>query len=75
MNIESGTHCATGGEQVEDVVVELGHMVAYVQLGVLVPGARILLSDVHSQHRTHDPHQKPGIDGNKSTLQYEPFES
>ena len=65
INSVSDTHGATGGEQVEEVVVELGHVVTYVQLGVLVSGEGILLSDMHSQHRTHDPHQKPVPDGNK----------
>ena len=59
INSAADTHGAAGGEQVEDVVVKLGHVVACVQLGVPVPGERILLSDVHPQHRTHDPHQKP----------------
>ena len=65
INGAADTHGAAGGEQVEDVVVKLGHVVACVQLGVLVPGERILLPDVHSQHRTHDPHQKPVTDGSK----------
>ena len=38
-----------GGQKVDYVVVELCHMVAHVQLGVFVPGARVLRSHVHPQ--------------------------
>ena len=33
-------------------------MIANVQLGVFVSGARVLLSHVHAQHRAHNSHNK-----------------
>lgn len=49
------THSVAGDQQVDDIVVELCDVIAHVQLGVSVSGARVLLSDVHPQHRAHDP--------------------
>lgn len=62
--VESGktfkpsTHCAAGGQEVDNVVVKLCHIIAYVQLGVFVSGAGIFLSHMHPQHRAHNPHNK-----------------
>lgn len=43
------THSIAGGQEVDYVVIKLCHMIAYVQLGVFVSGARIFLSHVHPQ--------------------------
>lgn len=52
------THSIAGGQEVDYVVIKLCHMIAYVQLGVFVSGARIFLSHVHPQDWTHHPHNK-----------------
>lgn len=54
----SQAHCIAGGQEVDNVVVELCHMIAYVQLGVFVSGAGIFLSHMHPQHGAHNPHNK-----------------
>lgn len=58
--VRAVTHGAAGGQEVDDVVVKLGHMVAHEHLGVSVPGPRVVLSHVHPQDRAHDPDDKPG---------------
>lgn len=71
--VESGktfkpsTHCAAGGQEVDNVVVKLCHMIAYVQLGVFVSGAGIFLSHMHPQHRAHNPHNKSRSKEKKQT--------
>lgn len=47
-----------GGQKVDYVVVKLCHVIAYVQLGVLVSGPRVFLSHVHPQDRAHNPDNK-----------------
>lgn len=58
--LPGATHSAAGGQKVDDVVVELGHVVAHVHLGVSVSGPRVVLSHVHPQDRAHNPDDESG---------------
>lgn len=58
--LSSVTHSIAGGQKVDDIVVELGHMVAHEHLSVSVSGPRVLLSHVHPQDGAHDPDDESG---------------
>lgn len=58
--LPGATHSAAGGQKVDDVVVELGHVVAHIHLGVSVSGPRVVLSHVHPQDRAHNPDDESG---------------
>lgn len=55
---QSNTHSIAGNQKVDNVVIKRRKMIANVQLGVFVSGARVFLSDVHSQNRAHDSHDE-----------------
>lgn len=54
------THSTAGGQKVDDVVVELSHVVAHEHLGVSVSGPGVVLSHVHPQDGAHDPDDESG---------------
>lgn len=52
------TYSTAGGQKVDYIVVKLCHVIAHIQLGVFIPGSRVVLPYMHPENRTHDPYNK-----------------